>query len=361
MAAVSSILAGAAVVGAGASVYSASRAGKESKRARRAARDSAAADRAFNYDMFQEGRGSEGSAKLPVYMKDSRGRLIEPIAGTQAADVFSIPLDRTPRERFDEYKDIYAAEEPLRKQGLDTLRGIYEGVGGVSDYERRRLENIAPITEAEQAQARTIGQSAEFALAQQLNQQRAKDAMAGISGRANLGQQLAGAAVRQDAANQQAQALAAANLADARRKANVAEDAYRMQMDNPQLADSIAAMKISSQQQPYNQLVQQAGRQYEALQPFEIAPGTFRATPLPAPGVDTSKSALAGGIAGAANVFGQYAQNKQMMDLLNQQQMTAQTNAWQNQLNNQYNTISNSALTTPQVTPMPSALSTALT
>lgn len=314
----------AAVVGAGAAVASGIRAGKEAKKGRRDARDSAAADREFNYRMFQEGRGSEGSAKLPLYMRDSRGRLIEPIAGTQAADVFSIPLDRTPRERFDEYKDIYDREEPLRQQGLDALRGIYEGVGGISEYERRRQENLAPITEAEQAQARTIGQSAEFALAQQLNQQRARDAMAGISGRANLGQQLAGAAIRQNAANQQANAIAAANLAEAQRTSGVAEDAYKMQLDNPQLADSIANMQISSQQQPYNQLVKQTGRQYEALQPFEISPGTFRAAPLPTPGVDTSGSALLGGISGAANVAGQYARNKQMMDLLNTQQFIRQ-------------------------------------
>jgi|9_EtaG_2_1085328.scaffolds.fasta_scaffold35569_2 hypothetical protein len=314
----------AAVVGAGAAVASGVRAGKESKKGRRAARDSAAADREFNYRMFQEGRGSEGSAKLPVYMKDSRGRLIEPIAGTQAADIFSIPLDRTPQERFDEYKDIYEKEEPLRQQGLDTLRGIYEGVGGISDYERRRQANLAPITEAEQAQARTIGQSAEFALAQQLNQQRARDAMAGISGRANLGQQLAGAAIRQNAANQQANAIAAANLSEAQRTSGVAEDAYKMQLDNPQLADSIAAMQIASQQQPYNQLVEESKRQYSALQPFEISPSTFRAAPLPAPGVDTSGSALLGGISGAANVAGQYARNKQMMDLLNTQQFIRQ-------------------------------------
>ena len=266
----------AAVAGVGASIYGSSKASSEARKGRRSAAAQAAADREYNYKMFQEGRGSEGSAKLPLYMKDSRGRLIEPIAGTQAADVFSIPLDKTPRERLAEYEDIYAKEEPLRKQGMDTLRGIYSGVGGVSDYERRRLDNVAPITEAEQAQARTIGESAEFALAQQLNQQRSRDAMAGISGRANLGQNLAGAAIRQNAAQQQAAALAGVNVDEARRNAAIAEDAYRMQMDNPQLADSIAAMQIASQQQPYNQLVQQTGRQYEALMPFEIAPGNFQ-------------------------------------------------------------------------------------
>lgn len=314
----------AAVVSAGASVVGSARAGKEAKKGRRAAREQAALDREFNYKMFQEGRGSKGSAKLPLYMKDSSGRLIEPIAGTQAADIFSIPLDKTPRERLREFEDIYAAEEPLREQGMDTLRGIYEGIGGISDYERRRRENVAPVSEAERQQAQTIGQSAELALAQQLNAQRARDAMAGISGRANLGSQLASANIRQNAAQQQAGALAEANLADARRNAAISEDAYRMQLDNPQLADSIAAMRIASQQQPYNQLVEQAGRQYSVLQPFEIAPGGFRATPLPAPGVDTSGSALAGGIAGAANAFGQYARNKQMMDMLNQQQFMRQ-------------------------------------
>lgn len=314
----------AAVVSAGASVVGSARAGKEAKKGRRAAREQAALDREFNYKMFQEGRGSKGSAKLPLYMKDSSGRLIEPIAGTQAADIFSIPLDKTPRERLKEFEDIYAAEEPLRQQGMDTLRGIYEGEGGVSDYERRRLQNVAPVSEAERQQAQTIGQSAELALAQQLNAQRARDAMAGISGRANLGSQLASATIRQNAAQQQAGALADANLADARRNAAISEDAYRMQLDNPQLADSIAAMRIASQQQPYNQLVEQAGRQYSVLQPFEIAPGGFRATPLPAPAVDTSGSALAGGIAGAANAFGQYARNKQMMDMMNQQQFMRQ-------------------------------------
>ncbi len=309
----------AAVAGAGASIYGASKAGKEAKKGRRDAFRTATLDREFNLRMFQEGRGSKGSAKLPLYMKDSKGRLIEPIAGTQAADVFAIPLDRTPKERYEEYQDIYAKEEPLRKKGLDTLRGIYEGIGGVSDYERQRLENVAPITEAEQAQARTIGQSAELALAHQLNQQRARDAMAGISGRANLGQQLASASVRQDAAQQQAAALAAANLADANRRAGISESAYQLQMDNPQLGDSIAAMQIAAQQRPYNELVQQVGQQYSALQPFEITPGTFRATPMPAPGVDTSGSALAGGIAGAAGAIGQYARNKQMMDMMQQQ------------------------------------------
>jgi hypothetical protein len=347
----------ATVAGVGASIYGSSRASSEANKGRRSAAAQAAADREYNYKMFQEGRGSEGSAKLPLYMKDSRGRLIEPIAGTQAADVFSIPLDRTPRERLAEYEDIYAKEDPLRKQGMDTLRGIYSGVDGVSDYERRRLENVAPITEAEQAQARTIGESAELALAQQLNQQRSRDAMAGISGRANLGQSLASASIRQNAAQQQASALAGVNADEARRNSAIAEDAYRMQMDNPQLADSIAAMQIASQQQPYNQLVQQTGRQYEALMPFEIAPGNFNAAKLPAPGVNTSGSALAGGIAGGANILGQYARNKQMMDMINQQQQAADLVNWNN-MNNTTN-WNQSGINTPQAPPtsaMPSAV-----
>lgn len=317
----------AAVAAVGASIYGSVSASNSAKKGRRSAAAQAAADREFNYRMFEEGRGSKGSAKLPTYLKDSRGRLIEPIAGTQAADVFSIPLDRTPRERLEGYEDIYAKEEPMRKQGLDTLREIYSGIGGVSDYERRRLENVAPITEAEQAQARTIGESAEFALAQQLNQQRSRDAMAGISGRANLGQNLTGAAIRQNAAQQQAAAMAGVNVGEARRNAAISDDAYRMQMDNPQLADSIAAMRIASQQQPYNQLVQQTGRQYEALMPFEIAPGNFNAARLPAPGVNTSGAAWAGGIAGAAGAIGQYARNKQMMDMMQQQQLAQQPNS----------------------------------
>jgi len=337
----------AAAVAAATGVYGAVQGGREARKGRKAASAAAAADREFNYLMFLEGRGAEGSAKLPMYMKDSRGRLIEPIAGTQAADVFSLPLDRTPRERLDEYEGIYAKEEPLRQQGMDTLRGIYSGIGGVSDYERRRMGNLAPITEAEQAQARTIGESAELALAQQLNQQRAMDARAGIGGRANLGASLLGASIRQNAAMQQADALARADLDAARRNAAISEDAYQMQLDNPQLADSIAAMQIASKQRPYEALIQQTGQQYEALRPFEIMPGNFQSPRLPAPGVNTTGSSIAGGLAGAANVAGQYARNQQMMELMQQQNQFAQ---W-NQMNNTID-WNQAAINTPQAPPV---------
>lgn len=289
-----------AAVAAGATAYSASEQAGAAEDAARRDRADRNATNELNYRMFREGRGSAGSAILPLYATRG-GRPVEPELFGDALDIYDAtqPLDAvTQRAR---YEGVMAELAPAEAAATTAVTRMFDG-GMEADLNRA----VGPVQQARTDAAESQAKSAIEALADTVAEIKAINAKRGFSGD-SFGEQMVKFSARRNANTQAAAARSSANLANATETGNIATGAIKAKLDNVGLPFQLQRQKIAAIDLPNDALVDSQIRRQRVFSPFVIGPGQFRYDPMPPNVPRTSTGAIVGqGIGSFAGALGGY-------------------------------------------------------
>jgi hypothetical protein len=295
---------GAAVVGAGASIYSANQQSKAQKAAAQAQANSQNNANATNLQEFEESRGSTGSAVLPLYLTGAGGQQFEGQMGEGAVGAYNesgVPLST-----------FQTAVAPLA--GAETKANQFTNdifTGGVTN---KLLDQARPVQQARLSSAKESAMTA-------LN--RTLDAIdAAQSGKGFSGDSFGNRNLRMNANLQAGDTISAANLA------NLAESQQIRNYGDVTLPSQNLSLPVTMAQQDEtmtflpqaNFLNSQVSRQ-QPFNFFRIGPGTPPAVqPLPtAPPTLSLSGAIGQGVGALGSAALNYYLNRQL-----QQQQSAQ-------------------------------------
>lgn len=297
---------GGAVIAGGATAYASSQA---SKSQRKASRDAAAAQVYATDAMdrqYHQSRGSEGSAFLAEYAKDTEAEIFRRARDTLAATSRGLG---SPEEQYLRAQADLAEYEPQFQAGTDLVGEIYSGE--VTD---RQLAAAKPVMAARTAAA--AGQKTSLLQAVQEVLNRIKAQSPGAAGTFAQKMQLnALAPGLQAAANVEAQA--AIDNAEEEQAIRNMRDTLGLQYLNVPLQR--AREQVALRLVPTEALAQAYGSQVSPLSLFNIGVGKPpQITPLPTAGpIPGIGQIVASGVGQLANTAGNYYANHQYANRLN--------------------------------------------
>lgn len=320
MAWVATAVVGGAVIGAGASMWS----GHEAAKAQKDATNAAAAEQQKtndqNYKMFQESRGSNGSAVLPLYLKGSNGGLFEGQLGNDLVDAYgqsSMPLST--------FRTATGQLKPGQTGAVNLTNDIFNG--GVTN---RLLDNAAPVQQQRLVNAQNSSLDALHKTLNEIDAQQASRGYVGDSYGTRLLKFQAG-----KAAGDAIGAARVQNLQDTADIKNYGD--VTLPMQNITLPFLMAQQYGNAQFLPNDLWLNSLSQR---MQPFNFlkigytGPFQYQPLPTPGPGAFSGTANMIGAVGGFGSQMGGAALNY-FMQQQNQQNLLRQNNAmtaWNNNL-----------------------------
>lgn len=231
-------------------------------------RDNVNATNALNLQMFQEGRGSTGSAIFPIYGKAAESQLYNDTLNTYDATGAIQPTAQ-------QLQAIVAGQQQNQDLANTAAAGIFNGA-----TQTQELQNQQPVYQANLAAAQTQKQGTLEALQSTLNNIKAIQAGKGYAGD-SFGNSLLNFQARQGANTNIANQFSQANIGNAQAIQGIRQNAINRQLQNLNLPTAMAQNNINLAQQPANALAQQQGQRQQLFNMFRIGPGQFTYQNLP--------------------------------------------------------------------------------
>jgi hypothetical protein len=264
----------------------------------------------LNYQMFQESRGSNGSAVLPLYLKNPDGTLFEGSLGKDLVSAYgqsALPLST--------FQAATGKLSPSVQGATDLTNRIFGG-GVTSEMQ----QNAAPVQAQRIATARSSSLDALHKTLDEIDAQQAQRGMVGDS---------YGNRLLQFQANKSAgDAIGAATLQNAQENADIKNYGdITLPLNNITLPFSQAQAQGNYAFMPNDQWLQSIGQRMQPLNMIKIGyQGPFQYQPLPTVGPGgTSAGAWAGALGSLSGSAGQGA--SAYMQMMQQQQLMQQINA----------------------------------
>jgi hypothetical protein len=262
--------------------------------------------------MFQESRGSTGSAVMPLYLKGADGGLFEGELGNDLVGAYN--RSAMPLSSF----QSAVGRTALAQEGATSLTNdIFDG--GVT---RRMERNAAPVQAARLATARSSSLDALHKTLDAIDSQQASRGLVGDS----YGRRL----LRFQAGRAAGDATGAATLQNLQQTADIRNYGdITMPMQNINLPFQMAKQNGDLAFMPSDQWLQSIGQR---MQPFNMLKlgytGPFQYQPLPTGGPNSGVANAMGVVSGAGGQIAGAAMNYYSQKQ-NQQNMLAQIKAWQ--------------------------------
>lgn len=289
--AVAAAVAGSAVLGAGMSYMSSKSAADAQKDAANKAKKAQKEANDLNYKQFKEGRGSEGSAVLPLYLKTPEGGMFEEKMGKDIMAAY----EEGGNLKMGDFGGTVAGLQPAQFGAQKTVSDIFGG--GIT---QKMLANTAPERQARTAAASTTSMEALNKTLANINATQAGRGYSGDSYASRLLQLQAQQATGQAQAQAQAQNLK--EIGDIRNYGDVT-----LPMQNLQQPMAMARQAGQFQMLPSDLYYQMLSQRMQPLNMIKIGSGTFQYQPLPTPPPDYSNAQMwsslgqaGGGLMGAA-------------------------------------------------------------
>lgn len=303
----------AAAIGAGATAYAGSQAADSASQANKTNQDIANATNALNYQMFLQGRGSQGSALLPMYFgpQGTETNLANQAYATYLADQAALG---TPQNQLAGYQSVVQGVTPAATAGDKLVNDLFSG--NLAD---QQVQNISPVLAARGAVAGAQKQGILEGLIQRLNALSADRARAGYQGGGSAFQKnlLTGATI--PALQQAATVGAEADLANASDVANIRNTAINTRLNNLGLPLAQAANRIQLNTLPITAAGAASQAALSPLDWFKLQPAAFQAQrpPLVTPVASTGQ--VAGQAAGQfSSTLGNYFANQALANQVRQ-------------------------------------------
>lgn len=286
---------GSAVVSVAGSAISSSNAASAQRKSNNATIRAAQETNEANKLMFDESRGSTGSALLPIYLSD-----YEKALGSSSSELAQLGMGNA-RGRI---AGIESGINRLRP-ALDGSTGVINDLfsGGTLNT---RLASLAPVTGARTSAAKTRFDTISRSLDETLGRLNASMARRGFGGGSSFdNNQLFGAtlSVRQQAAD----ALAAAQLQNAQDEAALRDSDTLMRLSSVGLPYEQASRVAALQELPISTVGAGASQALAPLNFFRMGQSTWQASPLPAVQPTASTGQIVGqGVASLGSSLGNY-------------------------------------------------------
>lgn len=243
-----------------------------------------------NYRMFQEGRGSTGSAFLPLYFGGrERGLANDAMSFYDATK----NMLGTPQDQFNRYATTLGGYQPMVNAARGTLGDVFNG-----NITNSRMEFLQPVNAARTNYAKSQQQGVLGALQERINALNASSAKKGYSGTGSFNQnRLLNSTVpmRQAAAG----VMAGADLANAQDVRGVQDQGMEARLRYMDMPFQQAQQALAMEMMPLSQVQQNFSRSMAPFDFFKMGPQSFRADPLPMQGADTTWPAIMNSIGNA--------------------------------------------------------------
>lgn len=273
------------------SVISGPKASKAQNKASKRDQENAREANAQNYKLFQQGRGSRGSALFPIYAKK-----FEKEYYGEVADGF-----RESGRDIVEYRDATARFRPMADKANAAAEGIFDG-----STTEKRLANLAPVKDARVSYRR---QASVDAMNKILNDIEADRARGGFTG----GDSSANQNLRFRAAKGAGDDLAATNVQNVEEERSIRDAGLDLELANLGLPAQLAAANLSLLTAPDNAYTDALSRRIAMTNGLRIAPGHFQVQPLPMeqPNIGVLGAFAQGASQVGATVYDHYAKQRQ--------------------------------------------------
>jgi hypothetical protein len=282
-----------AAIAVGASAYAASASAGAQEDANKANQENAKNTNLMNKAMFDEGRGSRGSAIYPTYAKDAQGNLFEPQLFKDSMGVYDVVNALPPQNQLSMYTDLVSPLSDTARQAAGTVEDIYNG-----GLEKEAIANQQPVNQGRQA----VANSSLTALAQTLNDIKAINARKGYSGD-SFGTRL----LQFNARKNQGEEMAQANLANAIDERGIHNQAMLARINNVGLPYAQSQQALRQATLPTDTLLDQQARRQQLFNNFRIGTNQFQYSPLPQVQPVASTGQIVGqAIASGASAYGGY-------------------------------------------------------
>lgn len=244
----------------------------------------------MNYRMFQEGRGSTGSAILPLYFQDMERQ----IGDDAVNDYRSIRrLTGSPQSQVEKARATLGAYQPMIDAATGSLMDVYNG-----NLTETRQGYLKPVTEARTALARTQKEGVLQGLRERINALNAQSAAKGYSGSGSFAQnRLLDATIKSRQAAAATDSIAA--LENAQDVRNVNDQGANMRLQYMQMPFQLGQQALNYSDLPMQQVRRNSQAATAPLDFFRMNPGAFRADQLPMQGADTTWPAIMNSIGNA--------------------------------------------------------------
>ena len=260
-------VAGAVMGGVGdvLNIFGARKAAKDARRVAEENERRAAADRAFIMDLYNQSRGSQGSAILPLYFGTGADSFESKMAGDLRGFYdATTALYGNPAQRLAAYDKTVSSFAPSIAGATKSIDDLYSGRA-----ERDSLATLAPVTEARSKLGRTGREGWLTALAERSNALAAGDRAKGYSGSGGFAQRRlmdTAAGAYQGAAASEAQAALENEMA----RAAVVEAIRNLQRQNVGVPTQLAQSAVGLQQLPVTALSSEFAARQQPLNWFRI-------------------------------------------------------------------------------------------
>lgn len=295
----------AAAVAAGGTAYSASANSSAAQAANAANQFDISNTNQLNYAEFLQSRGATGSAIYPVYGANAEQQLYQNTLGTYDATGSLQPTAA-------QLTSMVAQAYPAASEATTAAGDIFNG-----QTVNRELQQNAPVAAANLALAQTQKQGTLEALQQTLNNIKSIQAGKGYAGD-SFQNSLLNFQARQQANTAGAQAIAGANLTNAKSVQGIQENAINRELQNLNAPSNALSQQVGIAQAPANALEQQQVARQNLFSNFKIGTQAFQyqAPPLVTP--TATPGAIAGqGIGSLASALGSAYANKNTANSLN--------------------------------------------
>lgn len=309
-------IAGGAVVAAGATAYAASSASASASAAQAANANNIKNTNQLNYQMFQQSRGSTGSALLPVYATAAEKQLYNDTLSTYDATGAIQPTGAQ--------LQAIVAQQQAAQNGANTAgANLFNG-----NLENQLLAAQAPVYQAQLQAAQTQKQGTLEALQQTLNNIKSIQAGKGYAGD-SFGNNLLTFQAHQGANTNIANTFSQANISNAQAQQGIKSGVLSTQLSNLNIPGQLASNNVGLASLAGNQLATNQAQRNSLFAPFMIGNKGFTYQNLPTVNPVASTGQIAGQAVGTlAGGAGNYLATQQLIGQLNSQQPTTTSSSW---------------------------------
>ncbi len=222
----------------------------------------AMADRELSLDLYNQARGSQGSALLPLYFGTGDYSFEKQLA-QDYRDIYDTAY-ATPGDQITPLRNIANGYMPMIESARKSVGSVFDG-----SLTRGRLENAAPVMEARTRAANVNSQGIYSALMERINALKAMDAAKGYTGGGSFSQNrllAATVAGRQQAAGVKSQA----DLANAMDRRVIMDMGLDMPISYASMPFQQAGSEMGFTQMPANMMTQGFAQKLAPLNFYRI-------------------------------------------------------------------------------------------
>ena len=300
----------AAVIGLAATAGAGMAQASSARGAQRTNLANASADRALQYDMFQDSRGAGGFAQMP-YFATRDGVSMEPEMFQDALRMYDATSGMASPEAVARMRGEIAPYLAMQNQASGTVADMFSGRRA-----DQMVENQQPVYAARTGLATATKNAKLEALRKTLNDNDARFAKMGFagSGGGTAGMKV-GFEARRDAHASGAIDMGQARLANATDEASLRNQNMDERLRNLHLPNAMAQQQINLSTLPENMAIDMSNRRQNVFAPFRIGTSMFQAPPTPQVQPIASTGQILGQtVAAGAGMGMQYAGNRQNMN-----------------------------------------------